>query len=768
METIILAGGKGERLRPLTCDKPKPLLQILGKPVIEYILELLTKNGIDSATVTLGYQGHKLKEHLKDRDFGIRLRFSEEEMPLGTAGCVKFSAKGEDEDILIISGDALCDFDLKGAIEFHKRRRSPVTIIAKKVSDPREYGLINFDSDLRVTSFLEKPDFSKVTGGLANTGIYIISRDILDLIEEGKPSDFAKDIFPMLIDRKMPIFVYEEKGYWCDIGSVKSYISCQEDLLFKRVKCSLPFDCDGNIIKSSVPENVKLTPPVFIDEGVTVERSAVIDRGSVIERGAIIEKGARIKGGVVLRGAAIGSCASVTGAVIDRGAHVKRSASVYEQAVIGFGSTVGENAVVLPFVKVWPLKEVARCSVALENVQFHTEAPEIFSDDGISGEAGIEITPEKLLRLGRSVGALEGKTVVGCADSKTAYTLSLSFLSGIAFSQKDALFLPFLPLSEFLFYAREEGFDTAVFIRSDKVCSVRFFGSGNLSLSREAERKIEGNYFRGEHYFTPEKAVGKIETAGVSDEEYIDSAVALCPKGIKDRFSFVCSSGRLKAVADRILKRLGVLPGEMVFCLNADGTRVSGFSKKSGFVSYHKLLCLMAIGVFIKGEDIALPFSAPRVIEKIAQFYGRRVLRFSSVPISASETEALALAKKQDFLRDGINLVISVYAFLKEARLDIDSALKLLPPFEISESVVELGPSGRDIISEISARSGEPLEEGVYYEDELGSVYLSLLRSGKAAKMFCEAVSTEFSRELSERMENIVTGKTKLDIGPKK
>jgi mannose-1-phosphate guanylyltransferase/phosphomannomutase len=768
METIIMSGGKGERLRPLTCNTPKPLLNILGKPVIEYILELLHRSGIDSATVTLGYLGHKLKEYLETRDFGVKLRFSEETTPLGTAGCVKHSAVGDEEDILIISGDALCDFDLKSAIDFHKQKKSPVTIIGKKVDDPREYGLIVSDSNGKITSFLEKPDYSKVVSGLANTGIYIISRDVLDLIEEGKSSDFARDIFPMLIERKMPMFVYEEKGYWCDIGSVKSYISCQEDVLSGKMKVALNFDSDGNIIKSLLPENVKITPPVFIDEGVTLEDSAVLGRGSIIEKGSIIGSVAKIKESIILKGAAIGSGVSLTGAVIDSGAFVKAGASVYEEAVIGFGATVGENAVVLPFVKVWPLKEVPREKVALENVQFQKEGKELFGEDGISGEVGIEMTPEKLLKLGRSVGLLEGKVVIGCSDSKASYTLSLSFLSGVAFSQKNAVFLPLLPLSEFLCYAASEGFDTAVFIHYDKVCSVRFFGEGGIPLSREQERKIEGNYLRGEHFFTTEKGVGKITTAAVSDEEYIDKVVSICPQGIEGNFSFVCSSGRLKAVADRIAQKLGVKAGDMVFIVSPDGTRVNGFSKKSGFVSYYKLLSLAVVGVFMRGEDIALPYLAPRIIDEIASFYGRRVLRFCEFPIANWENEALTIAKRNDFLRDGISLVVSVYAFLKEVSLDIDSALRLLPKFEISENTFEIDEPGRDIISEFSSVSSLPSDEGVYYEDELGTVYMRLARNGRSAKLFCEAASVEFSKELAIKMENIVTGKTKLDIERKK
>lgn len=226
MKAVIMAGGEGTRLRPLTCNMPKPLAPLCGKPVAFYILELLKKHGFTEAVFTLRYQGEKLEESFDGSSYrGTELSFQYEKTPLGTAGSVK-SAAG-DEEVLVISGDAMCDFDLTAAVDFHRRKNSPATIIVKKVSDPREYGLVQTDEEGRITGFLEKPSYEGCVTDLANTGVYILSKEVMEGISRDRPLDFAKDVFPKLLRENVPLCAYKETGYWCDIGDFAGYLSCR-------------------------------------------------------------------------------------------------------------------------------------------------------------------------------------------------------------------------------------------------------------------------------------------------------------------------------------------------------------------------------------------------------------------------------------------------------------------------------------------------------------------------------------------------------------
>ena len=244
MKAVIMAGGEGTRLRPLTCDSPKPMAHLCGRPVLEYILDLLQEHDVLDAAVTMRYIPSAITAHFGDGYRQMRLSFSEEDKPLGTAGSVRLAVDsqwgGANDDVLIISGDALTDIDLSEACAFHKSRHAAATLIVTRVADPREYGLAEFDREGRITGFLEKPGWGQAATDAANTGIYILSPEALESIPADTNFDFAKDLFPLLLRDGLPLYAYETKDYWCDIGDLTTYLTCQRDILEGRVKTNLP------------------------------------------------------------------------------------------------------------------------------------------------------------------------------------------------------------------------------------------------------------------------------------------------------------------------------------------------------------------------------------------------------------------------------------------------------------------------------------------------------------------------------------------------
>ena len=297
-----MAGGEGTRLRPLTCDLPKPMARLCGRPMMEYILQLLEKQGVQQASVTLRYLPSAISEHFGKRYHSMSLTYVVEEQPLGTAGSVKGAAKDfdGDEDILVISGDALTDFDLSAAAEFHRRQGAAATLIVTRVEDPREFGLVCYDDEGRVIGFVEKPGWAQAVTDAANTGIYLLSPSVLSFIPDDKPFDFAKDLFPLLLSQKLPLYAYEAQGYWCDIGSLTTYLSCQRDLLEGRVK-GFPMPKDGLCVRGERPQGeYLLVPPVYIGERVTVGDGAQIGPFAVLDDDCCVGSGAKIRGSVLL------------------------------------------------------------------------------------------------------------------------------------------------------------------------------------------------------------------------------------------------------------------------------------------------------------------------------------------------------------------------------------------------------------------------------------------------------------------------------------
>lgn len=227
-----MAGGKGTRLRPLTCNIPKPMVPMLDKPVMEYGIELLKKFGITDIAVTVHYLPEVIKNYFGDgSDFGVNLHYFEEITPLGTAGSIKNAESFLDERFIVISGDALTDFDLSEGIKFHVEKDALVSIFMKQVECPLEYGVIMTNKNAEIIRFLEKPSWDEVFSDTVNTGIYVIEPEVFNYIEKDVPTDFSKDLFPLLMGKGIPLYGYSAEGYWSDVGNLKQYRQSNEDLL---------------------------------------------------------------------------------------------------------------------------------------------------------------------------------------------------------------------------------------------------------------------------------------------------------------------------------------------------------------------------------------------------------------------------------------------------------------------------------------------------------------------------------------------------------
>ncbi len=238
LNAIILAGGEGTRLKSVTGDLPKPMVQLCGKPVLEHILNLLKRNGVTEICMALHYRPEVIRSYFGDgAAFGVRLHYHEEAAQLGTAGGVRACAEFYgDRDFLVISGDCVCDFDLKALMEAHHRHKCAATMALYAHEQPLQYGIVLTDRSDSVVSFVEKPDWSRVVSDLINTGIYVLSPEAMRHVPENEPFDFAKDLFPLLMERSYTIRTVRMEGYWCDIGSPRAYYQCCVDALDGRIR----------------------------------------------------------------------------------------------------------------------------------------------------------------------------------------------------------------------------------------------------------------------------------------------------------------------------------------------------------------------------------------------------------------------------------------------------------------------------------------------------------------------------------------------------
>lgn len=339
MKAVILAGGRGERLRPLTDTRPKPLVPVLARPVMDYVLSLISHHGVTEAFVTTHYLAHQIRNRYGDEAFGMKLHYALEEEPLGTAGGVKRleNELKSEECFLVISGDALCDFDLDRAFAFHREKKADATVILSSVKTPLDYGVVLLDSFEKIFSFSEKPDWSETFSDQVNTGVYILSPRVLEKIPAGENFDFASDLFPRLLADGDALFGYKDEGYWCDIGLLPALYRCNRDLI--RGKARIYMDPAGSVLPTRDGDGA-----YFVAEGARVDDEAQIGPDTVISPGVVLAKGSRASGSLIMERARLEEDAAAECAILCEDVRLNTGAAALPGSVVGAGSVLESGA----------------------------------------------------------------------------------------------------------------------------------------------------------------------------------------------------------------------------------------------------------------------------------------------------------------------------------------------------------------------------------------------------------------------------------------
>jgi mannose-1-phosphate guanylyltransferase / phosphomannomutase len=428
MKAVVMAGGEGTRLRPLTSNQPKPMVPIVGKPCMEHILDLLRRHGMNEVVVTLAFMPQAIRTYFGDGEsLELDIDYSVEEQPLGTAGSVRLAHERLDETFLVISGDALCDVDLTALVEAHRSKGAAVTIGLKSVDNPLEFGIVVTDEDGRVERFLEKPSWGQVFSDTINTGIYVLEPEVLRHVPADGPYDFSKELFPLLLEMGRPLYGHVLDGYWQDIGNLDQFRQANFDALDGNVELEVPgLRLRGTVWVSEEVDIGELEPvegPAFIGANCRIADGASIGPYSVLSQGVIVREGARVSRSVIDVGTYLGRSAVVEGAIIGRGCDLRDHARVHEGVAIGDQVTIGAEASLFPGVRVYPFKEIETGAQIHESVVWETRAATTpFGRDGATGLVNVDLTPETAVRLAAALGTSlrRGDRVVASRDSADA------------------------------------------------------------------------------------------------------------------------------------------------------------------------------------------------------------------------------------------------------------------------------------------------------------------------------------------------------------
>ncbi|MBD0329941.1 MAG: NTP transferase domain-containing protein [Thermoleophilia bacterium] len=538
MKAVVMAGGEGTRLRPLTSNQPKPMVPIVGKPCMAHILDLLKRHGFEDVIVTLAFLPQAIRGYFGDGEsLGLGIDYSIEESPLGTAGSVRLASSQLDGTFLVISGDALCDIDLTDLVEFHREKGAAVTIGLKSVDNPLEFGIVVTDEDGRIERFLEKPSWGQVFSDTINTGIYVLEPEILRHIPTDRPFDFSKELFPLLLDMGRPLYGRVVEGYWQDIGNLDQYRQANFDALDERVRLDVPgIRLRGNVWvgdEAEIGDLDAVRGPAFIGSNCRIAEEATINPYTVLGPSVTLRERARIGRSVIDSGTHVGRSTLIEGAIVGRRCDIRAHVRVHEQVAIGDDVRVGAESVVLPGVRIYPFKEVESGAQLHESLIWESRASaRLFARGGVRGLVNVDLTPDVAVRLGAAFGtALKRGASVASSREPPApcRMIKRALITGLISSGVDVADLRVLPSPVTRHVLKVQGYDAGVHVGTGsdpEMVEIRFFEPPGIELTTPLQKEIEKAFSRHELRRAAFDEVGSISYPARVRESYAQDLLA--------------------------------------------------------------------------------------------------------------------------------------------------------------------------------------------------------------------------------------------------
>ncbi len=751
MKAVIMAGGEGTRLRPLTSNQPKPMLPMANIPMMEHVVNLLRTHGFEDIVVTVAFMANAISTYFGDgSEFGVRMVYATESTPLGTAGSVRNAKDELDERFLVISGDVLTDIDLGAVLGFHDRHKGLATLALKAVENPLEFGIVITNEDGSIERFLEKPTWGQVFSDTINTGIYVLEPEIFDFIPDGRPVDFSGDSFPAALAAGKGLFGYVADGYWEDVGTLEAYLSSHQDILDGRVQV----DIDGFPLRpgvwvgkgAEIDPSVELVGPAVIGDNCVVGPGARLGAYCTLGRNVRIGDNAVVERSIVHDNTYLGSGVRVEGSVLGRGTDLRQGVRCEEGVVLGDECFVGAQAEIRAGVKIYPFKTVEAGAIVNSSIVWESRgARSLFGRDGVRGLANVDISPELAVRLSMAwASTLEkGATVTSSRDtSRAARVLKRAIMVGCnaAGVNVDDLEAATVPVTRFQVTSSRSSAGVTVRLDAEDPQSVvlRFFDKDGIDVDETTQRKIERLYHREDFRRVLAREIGDLGFPARTLEHYtqalIDSVDLSSARGSGLKLVLDYSFGTSSFVMPNLLAKLEAevlvvnpyanTASVLTFDRPAAAARVSDLVRASGahlgavldpggeFVdivddrghtlSHDEALLVLVtlITESVPGARIALPVAASGAAEKICRDAGAEIIwtKLSAthlMEVARSEKVTLAASQSGGFIFpsflpafDGAATLVNLISLLTSTGRKLSELVAVMPPVRIAHQSV--------------------------------------------------------------------------------
>jgi len=751
MKAVIMAGGEGTRLRPLTSNQPKPMLPMANIPMMEHVVNLLRTHGFEDIVVTVAFMANAIRTYFGDgSEFGVRMVYATESTPLGTAGSVRNAKDELDERFLVISGDVLTDIDLGAVVDFHDSRGALATLALKAVENPLEFGIVITNEDGSIERFLEKPTWGQVFSDTINTGIYVLEPEIFDFIPEGQAVDFSGESFPAALAAGKGLFGYVADGYWEDVGTLEAYLSSHQDILDGRVQV----DIEGFPLRpgvwvgkgAEIDPSVELVGPAVIGDNCVVGPGARLGAYCTLGRNVRIGDNAVVERSVVHDNTYLGSGVRVEGSVLGRGSDLRQGVRCEEGVVLGDECFVGAHAEISAGVKIYPFKTVEAGAIVNSSIVWESRgARSLFGRDGVRGLANVDISPELAVRLSMAwASTLEkGATITSSRDtSRAARVLKRAIMVGCnaAGVNVDDLEAATVPVTRFQVTSSKSSAGVTVRLDAEDPQSVvlRFFDKDGIDVDETTQRKIERLYHREDFRRVLAREIGDLGfpprtlehyTQALIDSVDLSSARAAGLKLVLD-YSFGTSSFVMPNLLAKIEAEVLVVnpyantASVLTFDRSAAAARVADLVRASGahlgavldpggefvdivddeghMLSHDEALLVLVtlITEAVPGARIALPVAASGAAERICRDAGAEIVwtklsASSLMDVARSEKVTLAASQSGGFIFpaflpafDGAATLVNLISLLTSTGRKLSDLVAAMPPVRIAHQSV--------------------------------------------------------------------------------
>ncbi len=759
MKAVVMCGGVGSRMRPITEVIPKPMLSICGRPIIDILIEKLIDAQADEIYLTLGYKAEQIIAYVQSNNYTVPIHFVVEEHPLGTAGSVKNAVHNTGDDVLVISGDNIFSYDLRKAYEEHQRTDATVSIICDRRDDPREYGTVCVNEEHEIVRFVEKPSWAQAESDMINTGIYFLKGSVLNMIPTDRMYDFAHDLFVQLLKKNSVFKCITANGNWGDLGDAKAYMESNYKALngeYGKIRK------DGSLITENtmLPNGSMVFAPCVIAGDVQIGDNCTIGPCSVLSAGCKIESACKISYTVMDEDCSVASNVELNGCYIGRSCVIGAYSRVLSDAVIAGYSHLHNFVKIASGVKLSAGSTVEDSKVITSSNAEDIPRQFTVTASGTYGKAFETIMPQQAMLLGMAVASDRNNSRIGvaCDGSHLSQLYKNAIRTGIQSCGKTVYDFGTVFRAQRALFTQYCDLDFFICVTSDEAdLQVAFSAKNCIPLTGKAERSIDSAYrFRNFSY---------AEISALSDVFYMEPLSAIYKSILSHMLpisemqipiAVECDNKIIYELMTSVLKSNRYINGYggLLFIIDRHGEKFYAVENEHAY-SYDRILCICAYDAFKKSKDVVINEEAPSLIDDLAVKMNCKSYRLYEGQNDFDDA-VYGLAESNLWSFDGVFCIVKLLDIIKRTKMTLAQLSDELPEQYVRHFYFDYTVSPmkfrRNLIHDGAQRS-ETRSGYFEWEDERGVIRVKPDSDGKRVRVLIEADSMEISRELSADAE---------------